>query len=58
MLPKYTEPGNEQLEALTSDGQWCLTIVDVKMTTTQTAQGKKSRYSAMVMVGNLNVRPA
>ena len=57
-VPQMVEPGQAQLEALTGDGQWCLTIVDIKMTTTQTPQGKKSRYSAMVMVGNLNVRAA
>lgn len=48
--------GLRQLEALTESEEWCMTIVNVKMTTNQTAQGKKSRYSAMVMVGNLAVR--
>ena len=57
VLPHVVDRGPAQLEGLTAGGEWCLTIVDVKMTTTQTAQGKKSRYSAMVMVGNLCVRP-
>lgn len=47
------EPGIAQLEALTSEHEWHMTIVDVKMTTKQTPQGKKSRFSSMVMVGNL-----
>ena len=50
------EPGIAQLEALTSEHEWHMTIVDVKMTTKQTPQGKKSRFSSMVMVGNLQVR--
>lgn len=49
------EPGIAQLEALTSEHEWHMTIVDVKMTTKQTPQGKKSRFSSMVMVGNLQV---
>jgi hypothetical protein len=56
-LPAHViEPGIAQLEALTVGTEWHMTIVDVKMTTTQTPQGKKSRFSAMVMVGNLKVR--
>lgn len=55
-LPHAVPQGPLQLDALTTSGEWCLTIVDVKMTTNQTAQGKKSRFSAMVMVGNLAVR--
>lgn len=49
------EPGIAQLEALTASYEWHMTIVDVKMTTKQTPQGKKSRFSSMVMVGNLQV---
>lgn len=49
------EPGIAQLEALTAEHEWHMTIVDVKMTTKQTPQGKKSRFSSMVMVGNLQV---
>jgi hypothetical protein len=56
VLPRIVEQGPAQLEELTKSGEWCLTIVDIKMTSTQTAQGKKSSYSAMVMVGNLAVR--
>jgi hypothetical protein len=52
---ELVEPGIEQLERLTESGEWHMTIVDVKMTSTQTPQGKKGRYSAMVMVGNLKV---
>lgn len=50
------EPGLPQLAALTESGEWNMVVVDVKMTTKQTPQGKKSRFSAMVIVGNLNVR--
>lgn len=49
------EPGVQQLAALTESGEWNMVVVDVKMTTKQTPQGKKSRFSAMVIVGNLNV---
>jgi hypothetical protein len=52
---KIIEPDIAQLEALTCEYEWHMTIVDVKMTTKQTPQGKKSRFSSMVMVGNLNV---
>jgi hypothetical protein len=48
--------GPDQLEVLTKEADWCMAIVDIKMTTTQTRQGKKSQYSAMVLVGNLEVR--
>lgn len=53
---KVFERGPRQLEALTRGSEWCLTIVDIKMTSTQTPQGKTQRYSAMVIVGNLKVR--
>ena len=55
MPSQIVEPGIAQLEALTAEHEWHMTIVDVKMTTKQTPQGKKSRFSAMVMVGNLQV---
>ena len=48
--------GPAQLNELVELGQWCMVVVDVKMTTTLTPQGKKQRYSAMVMTGNLGVR--
>lgn len=57
MPSQIVEPGIAQLEALTSEHEWHMTIVDVKMTTKQTPQGKKSRFSSMVMVGNLQVLP-
>ena len=53
---KVIERGPRQLEALTQGSEWCLTIVDIKMTSTQTPQGKTQRYSAMVIVGNLKAR--
>lgn len=55
---KVVEPGVQQLAVLTESGEWNMVVVDVKMTTKQTPQGKKSRFSAMVMVGNLSVRAA
>lgn len=55
---QVVEPGVQQLAILTESGEWNMSVVDVKMTTKQTPQGKKSRFSAMVMVGNLNVRLA
>lgn len=51
---EVVEPGIDQLDALTASGRWHLTIVDIKMTTKMTPQGKRHTYSAMVMVGDLN----
>eukprot|EP00892_Ulva_mutabilis_P008620 jgi/Ulvmu1/612/UM001_0620.1 len=55
---KVVEPGVPQLAALTESGEWNMVVVDVKMTTKQTPQGKKSRFSAMVIVGNLSGKGA
>ena len=54
--PTMIDPGLPQLEKLLEGGRWCTTFVDSKMTTKQTKQGKKHQFSAMVMVGDLNVR--